>query len=60
MATEVDDIVRGTNSLRGALFALRSSLPLLGGCHIGYEFIVRDKGHVRSDLIAETTLPASF
>ncbi len=60
MDTDIDELVSTTNSLRGALFAVRDSVSLLGDCHIGYEFMVREKGHVRSDLIAETTLPASF
>jgi len=60
MTEDIDQLVSKTNSLRGALFALREALPLLGGCHIGYEFVIRQKGYVRSDLIAETTLPANF
>ncbi len=60
MTPDVDEVVRATNSLRGALFALREAAPLLGKCHIGYEFMIREKGHIRSDLIAKTTLPASF
>ena len=60
MTDDVDALVRRTNSLRGALFALREASPLLGDCHIGYEFAIREKGHIRSDLIAETTLPARF
>ena len=57
---EIDAVIARTNSLRGALFALRGAYPAFADTHLGYEHIVGGKRHVRGDLINPTTLPASF
>ncbi len=53
-------LVKDTNSLRGALFSVRSGVEALDNAHIGFEFVLGARRHIRGDLISETTLPADF
>lgn len=56
----LNDIIARSNSLRGALFALRTDYQPFRGTHLGFEHVVGGNRHVRGDLINPTTLPASF
>lgn len=51
------DKLSNTNSIRGALFALRDNFKAFGGCHIAYEFFLQESAYIRGDLINVTTLP---
>lgn len=55
--SELDEAIKNTNSIRGALFVLRASLIEFTGHHIGYEYFVRKKSYIRGDVITQTTLP---
>lgn len=53
-------LVENTNSLRGALFSVKAGIEALDNSHIGFEFVLGERRHIRGDLISETTLPADF
>lgn len=59
-AAALNDVIARTNSLRGALFALRTDYPPFRDTHLGFEHVIGGNRHVRGDLINPTTLPASF
>ena len=59
-SASLNDLIAGTNSLRGALFALREEHPPFLDAHLGFEHVIGGNRHVRGDLINPTTLPASF
>lgn len=56
----IDSLISQTNSLRGALFAIKNNVDLFGGCNLAYEHKVRANAHIRGDLITMTTLPREF
>ncbi len=56
----LNDIIARANSLRGALFALRTDYRPFRDTHLGFEHVIGGNRHVRGDLINPTTLPASF
>lgn len=59
-APSLNDIITRTNSLRGALFAVRTDYEPFRDAHLGFEHVIGGNRHVRGDLINPTTLPASF
>lgn len=59
-AATLNNIIAGSNSLRGALFALSAAYPPFRDTHLGFEHVIGGNRHVRGDLINPTTLPASF
>lgn len=55
--TQLNEAIQKRNSIRGALFFLKSSMPEFAQCDLGYEYFVRKNAYIRGDLIEETTLP---
>ncbi len=56
----VKSAIINANSVRGALFALKTRLAAFGGCHLAYEYMIYPNAYVRGDLINMTTLPPSI
>lgn len=48
------------NSIRGALFRLRSEVDTLAGHDISYEYMLRKNAYIRADHITTNTLPPEF
>lgn len=57
---KIEQVVSKTNSIRGALFALKNNIGLFGGCHLAFEQMVQKNSYLRGDLITMTTLPGEF
>ena len=53
---EIEKLIADSNSIRGALFAVKNSVSLFGNCNLAYELLVRQRGYIRGDLVNMTTL----
>lgn len=57
---DIEEALKNANSLRGALFILKTHVPEFMGYNIGYEYFVREHSYKRGDVITQTTLPTSI